>query len=197
MDPIQDQKPFFKRLFSFKILLLIVLVVGLIEGYFLMKSFTLPFSPPPIVEAIKGGEINLIPSKDKLKVNEGTRVVIKISTGGRATQGTDVILKFDPKFLKVNASSLHKGEIYPDFPVFSINNKEGIIKISAISPSKNKTFKGVGILAFLDFIAKQSGNTKITVEFEKNKTDDSNIIEAGTSNDILEKVNQIDLSILP
>ncbi len=197
-QPKQDQKNFIKRFFSFKILLLIVLVVGAIEGYFLIKSYSASkIPPPPKVEGLKGGEIVLLSSKDNIKINEGMRVTIKISTGGHPTRGSDVILKFDPKHLEGIQTSLHKSKMYPEYPQFSLDNKNGLVKISGISPVANKTFKGVGILAFLDFKAKQSGNTQVSIEFVKNRTDDSNIIEAGTSNDILEKVNQLNINIIP
>lgn len=201
MDPEQtlsEQKPFFKRIFSFKILLLIVIVAGVIEGFYLFKSYSASFiPPPPEVEGIKGGEIGLLSSKDTLKVNEGVRVTIKISTGGHPTRGTDVILKFDPNYLVASTSSIYKSRIYPQYPQVNLDNKSGTLRISAVSPETNKTFNGVGTLAFLDFKAKQVGKTKIYVDFEKNNTSDSNIIEAGSSNDILEKVNQLNFNITP
>lgn len=201
MEPeqqIKDKIPSVRKLFSFKILLLIVVIVGAVEGYFLLKGQSrsvLP--PPPQIEGIKGGEIILLSSKDTLKVNEGVRVSIKISTGGHPTRGTDVILKFDPNYLEAATSSIYKSRIYPEFPQVSLDNKSGTLRISAVSPDANKTFNGVGTLAFLDFKAKQVGKTTISIEFERDETGDSNIIEAGTSNDILEKVNQLNINITP
>lgn len=193
---IHVRKPFYRRFFTFKILILTLVLLGAIEGFYLFKSYsasTIP--PPPQVEGIKGGEIVLLSSKDTLKINEGVRVTIKISTGGRPTRGSDVILKFDPDYLEGATSSIYKSRVYPEFPQVSLDNKSGILKISAVSPESNVTFNGVGTLAFLDFKAKKAGKTTISIDFEKNKTGDSNIIEAGSSNDILEKVNELNLNI--
>lgn len=201
MEPILDNQipsktPFYKK-FSIKaVILTVVFAVLIIEGIIVFRSYTETAPPPPPkVEAIEKGQIILLASKDQLRLGEGVRVTIKVSAGGHATQGTDVILKFDPEYLEIIPSSIYKGGVYPEYPLASADNKNGLVKISGISSSKTKTFKGVGIFAFLDFKSKKAGNTKISVLFEKDKTNESNIIEAGTSVDILEKVNSLTLNI--
>jgi hypothetical protein len=195
MEPIEETNKF-KKIFPLKVILLLLLIVLAIEGYFIVKSFKEPLvPPPPNVESITGGEILLVSSKEQLKIGENTRVAMKVSTGGHATQGTDIILRFDPKYMEASTSSIYKGGIYPDYPVISLDNTAGIVKISGLSPTTKKTFKGVGIFAFLDFKAKALGKTKISLDFEKNSTSDSNIIEANSAKDILEKVNTLNLTI--
>lgn len=192
MEPVQDNKKVSVK----AVILIAVFAVLIIEGVILFRSYRQsPSPPPPKVEAVESGEILLLASKEQLRTGEGIRVTIRVSAGGHATQGADVILKFDPQYLGVSSSSIYKGGVYPEYPLASVDNKNGLVKISGISSSKTKTFKGVGIFAFLDFKSKKVGDTKISVLFEKGKTDDSNILEAGTSVDILEKVNDVNLNI--
>lgn len=184
-----------KRLSLPKLIFIILGVVIVVELIFAVKSLrqTAP-SPTKKLLPVSGGSISLVSQKREYKVGDVVPVSVRVSTGGHPTDGTDLILKFDPKVLEATRSALRAGKIYSEYPLMSVD-PAGLIRISGIATLKDKVFNGIGVLAFIDFKARSAGKTALTVEFTQGKTDDSNIVEAKSAKDILEKAYNLELTV--
>ncbi|MBI4038164.1 hypothetical protein HY387_00720 [Candidatus Daviesbacteria bacterium] len=180
-----------------KLIFLILGVVLIIEIFMAIQTFRQPPPPAPAkIAPLSGGKIVLISPRKEYQVGEVVPVSVRVVTGGHSTSGTDVIVKFDPQKLEATGSAnLTKGFIYPEYPLVSVDGKIGQVGISGIISVGKSSFNGIGILATVNFKAKTAGNTKVSVEFKKGATDDSNIVEVGTSKDILEEVFDLELTV--
>lgn len=127
-------------------------------------------------------------------------VNIELDTTGTSTDGTDVILFYEPSKLSATATSIENGKIYSDYPGNSVDSAGGKISISGIS-SVSSPFNGKGTFAKINFnvIDSGSGNsTTLKFDFDPNdktKTTDSNIVERGTIADVLSQVTDGDYTI--
>jgi hypothetical protein len=126
-------------------------------------------------------------------VNKGCAfgVSVQLNTGGVDVDGTDVILKYNPKQFTV--SSVVNGSIFNDYPGNSIDNAAGKVSIYALA-SQNTSFTGSGIVATVNFTpATDLAATSPTISFDfdsasPTKTTDSNVTQKGTTSDILSSV---------
>lgn len=139
------------------------------------------------------------PSKT-LKVGGKAAVTIGVSSS-RPTDGTDIIIKYDPNLLSVVTSSpsgipVNVGSMYSAYPVNKLDEKNGRIVVSGISTSSEGVIP-LGAFGVVVFKAKAVGKTQVALDFTPGNTVDSNIIDSKTSKDILKKVENIDFDILP
>ncbi len=137
--------------------------------------------------------------KAGLKIGEQVKVDILVDTGGKATDGTDVILNFDPKTLSVvtasvSAKPVSVGTIYTSYPKNS--QEPDKVLLSGIS-GVGSSFSGQGLLGSVTFKALAAGLTTVAVDFRLGSTTDSNMIETGTVTDVLTEVKNLSLTILP
>lgn len=120
-------------------------------------------------------------------------VDIVLDTGGASTDGTDAILIYDPTRFTANSSSITTGSIYTDYPGNNVDDSAGKVTISGLA-SISSAFSGKGTLATINFTVKDTaptGVTQIKFDFDPNdktKTTDSNVVEHGTTNEILSSV---------
>ena len=129
-------------------------------------------------------------------LNKGCEVTLKIDldTQGVQTDGTDVIVLYNPSQLSITTSQITNGTIYPEYPGNSVDSAGGKISISGIS-SVSAPFSGTGTFATLKFNVASSlaANTPINLSFDfdpnnKTKTTDTNVVERGTIADVLSSV---------
>lgn len=199
MEEINVNNPLpVQRGFNPKIILLILGVAVL--GELIFAVVTLTKGVPPVggsrLTSLNKANIALLLPKSEYKVGETLAIKIRVDTNGNKTSGTDVLLRFDPKIFEASGDGvITKGTIYQDYPVASVDPKVGLITISGISPSKDSGFKGAGILATVNLKAKASGQTKITLDFTNGSSKDTNILDAGSSRDLLQKVIPLSLTI--
>ncbi len=180
-----------------KLIFIILAGVILVEIIFAVRTLTkpLPPTPPPSkVTSSSKATISLAADKKIYQVGETIPVNVQIDTSGKKTDGTDLLLHFDPKALDASPAAIIKGTIYGEYPVTTVDTKNGIISISGIS-SLSKEYSGTGLFATINFTAKTKGQTSILVDFTPNLTTDSNIVETGTGKDILEQVANLSLTI--
>lgn len=115
---------------------------------------------------------------------------IKVNTGGVQSDGTDVILFYDPT--RFQAIKINNGTAYSEYPTADIDSQNGRINISGISLTT--AFSGVGTFATIDFKVADdapTGVSQIKFDFDPNdktKTTDSNIVEKGAVVDVLNSV---------
>lgn len=176
-----------------KLIFVVLGAILLIEVIFAVKILAKPLPPPPPkIAPLTGAKIVLVSPKTTYNKGETVPVTVRLTTGGRNTSGVDVILRFDPKILEASASGIKRGNIYQEYPVASLD-PQGVVSVSGISV--NKDFSGVGVFANVIFTAKASGQTSVKVDFQKDSTTDSNVVETGTTKDILDQVFNLDLTI--
>ncbi len=184
-----------------KIIFAILGIIILAELIYAAKVLTTPISTPPLpvrkIEAqqLTGGKISLSIPKNSFTVNETMPVSVVVDTGGHEIDGVDLVVHFDPKILTVATTGLVKGKIFDEYPLQSVDVNKGLINISGVNSAKTG-FKGSGQFAVINLKAKLVGQTTLTIDFvKKGATTDSNLVEMGTSKDILETVSNLELSV--
>lgn len=144
--------------------------------------------------AASAASLTFNPSSGSL--NKGCDVTLKIDldTQGVQTDGTDVIVIYNPAQLSITTASITNGSIYPEYPGNSVDAASGKVSISGIS-SVSAPFSGAGTFATLKFkvASTLAANTPINVSFDfdannKTKTTDTNVVERGTIADVLSTV---------
>lgn len=159
--------------------------------YILMSFLALAvFSSPALAQA---ATLSLNPSAGTFNRGCVLGVNIDLDTQGGQTDGTDVILIYDPTKLSVKTSDITNGKIYQDYPGNSVDAQSGKLSISGIS-SVSEPFSGKGVFATVQFHVLEnapSGATLIRFDFDPNdktKTTDTNVVERGTIADLLSQV---------
>lgn len=205
MDPAQNtvinnlprETPVAKiRGFLPRVLLALAVLVIAYEVYLGVKTLTAPVPRANELQPLSGGKIALISTKISYRVGDVIPVLATVSTGGHISVGTDIILKYDPAILEASASSFfRKGRIYEQYPNVSLDSRTGIIKASGITSGGKSGFNGGNLFGTFILRARKEGKTNISIDFKKGATNDSNMVEAGKLNDILDKVYNLDIVI--
>lgn len=174
--------------------LAVVIIVELIIGFRTLVS------PTPVIgsklQPLDGGQILLATKKDHFASGETVSVLIKESTGGHSVVGSDVSLKYDPTYLEATSSAnFHRANIFGEFPIVTVDNKNGVIKISGIRSPMQGAFSGEGTFGLLEFKAKKEGATSLTINYHPNSTTESTIVDAITGKNILDATNGLSVTI--
>lgn len=143
----------------------------------------------------KGAEIILNSSQSNFKVGEKVTVTIEVSTGGYTTIGTDLVLRFNPKAMETSSADFIRGKIYSEYPLISVDNKDGVVRVSGVATNADQGFNGIGELGVINFKTQAAGQANIIVDFKKGSITDSNIIRSKTSEDVLGSVTNLNLTI--
>lgn len=195
----RDFRNYFKKrthLLIFGSLLLVILVELIFGARVLMRQTVQKINPTAKIYPLGEGKIVLVTPKSEYKIGEVVPLSIKIVTGGRSTDSTDLVLKYDSRALEASKSAfIRLGRIYKDYPVADFDPAQGIVKISGTTPPKETGFTGIGNLATVFFVAKTAGKTNVSVDFAANSTADSNIVLAGSTKDILSAVINADIMV--
>lgn len=137
--------------------------------------------------------LTLTPSTGTFNKGCDFTVSIDLDTAGAQTDGTDAILHYDPaRFSTNNSKIVANTNMYPDFPGTNVD-QTGKITISGLA-SVATPFTGKGSLATITFTVLPTAQTTasaVTFEFDPNdkgKTTDSNVVERGTVQDVLNAV---------
>lgn len=155
---------------------------------------------PTINTTLSNGIISLTAPKTTLKVGEKLTVTINASSSGALTDGTDLIITYDPKILSIETVGEDKkpivvSDIYTEYPSNSLDpNNPGVITASGISSEQN----GIpinGVFGSMIFTAKAPGKTTIGVQFDPTLTSESNIIETKSGMDILNSVQNLEVVV--
>lgn len=181
-----------------KIIFMILGIIVLIEVIFVVRSLVAPTAPPLQLENLVStktvAKISLTVLKTSFRIEEVVPVAVVVDTGEKAVSGADLIVKFDPDILEVSSESIVRGKIFDEYPLISVDTKKGLVAISGVS-SLNKIFKGTGQFALINFKAKIPGKTFLTIDFKKGSTTASNLVDAGTSQNVLDNVDNLELTI--
>ncbi|MFA5933358.1 MAG: cohesin domain-containing protein [Microgenomates group bacterium] len=141
--------------------------------------------------------ISLTSPKTQFKIGEVVPIGINIDSN-KMTAGADLIIHYDANLLSLasNASKtpVSLGNLYDEYPINSVDEKNGVITVSGIT---NKVGGVVpkGLFGTIIFQAKAAGKAKIFLEFAPKRTNDTNLIDSKTSDDVLEEVKNLDITI--
>lgn len=161
-------------------------------------------SPPPStattapVVKLKPTTVTLASEKTSLKKGEKMTVSINISSN-KKTDGTDLVLTYDPKLLSVETVGSTKqpviaGTIYNDYPLNSVDQLTGRITVSGITDDPGGAL-AEGLFGSVVFVGKGAGVAKISLDYSPSSTADSNVTESGTGKDVLEKAEGLEVVI--
>ena len=151
---------------------------------------------PSKINSLQDANLSMITDKTSYKKGDMVVIDVKLFTGGYTTDSTDLVVKYDPKFLEPDAKIFAvQGQIYSEYPALQVDKAAGLIGISGITVPGSNAFSGVGTFAKLNFAALQDGQTQVVIDFEPGKTADSNVVLSGSSKDILGSVVSADIVI--
>lgn len=198
---------------TFKQVIIVGLIVVMLEsiaGYIYLTYRTVPSSlPTPTEKAtaltpnqIKKASANLTLQSETTSIKKGQSFTVKalLNTFSNQTSAADLTIKYDPAFLTLIATDSAKAkpfensEIYQKTVFNSLNSKQGLATMSAVS-EEGKPFSGDALLTAMAFKALKVGPTEITIVFTPGETRDTNIVSE--TKDILESVQNLSITILP
>ncbi|MDO8618715.1 MAG: cohesin domain-containing protein [Candidatus Daviesbacteria bacterium] len=142
--------------------------------------------------------ISLMAPKATISVGETDTVTINVSAN-TPTDGTDIIINFDPKLVEVmlsNGSPITVSAMYNQYPNNHLDVAKGVVTISGISSEKTGVLAN-GIFGTMVLKAKAVGKTTVSVIYVPGSTNDSNVIETSTGKDVLGTVLNLQLNIAP
>ncbi len=175
-------------------LLSLVILLEIFIGIRIMLYSSLP-QPKKIAPLSQGG-FYLQTEKGSFKVGEKVPVKVKLTTGGKTVDSADLIVHFDPTYLQLpNSSAFSLGNIFKEYPVSEVDPDLNQIRISGTTPPQQEGFNGIGEFVTINFTAKKTGTTGLTIEYKPDSTIDSNIVQSLTSHDILKEVGNLTVSI--
>ena len=184
-----------------KVIYLVIALVVLAELVWAVYSLTKP-APKKAVETVVSEEKKL---RAKLKFTGPSTAsqgaIFKVDVVLSSTQptgGVDLITSYDPKILELQPSTqgaLTMGKIYQEYPVNKVDETAGMITVTGLTSPSSKGFAGEGVLSTMTFKAKSKGLTKVSLDFTKGSTTDTNIAEYGSGVDMLDEVSNYTVSI--
>lgn len=165
-------------------------------GWTLLKPSVAPKVVSKASSSKQAGKASIVlqAAKSNIKVGEKVAVTATIASDKPAA-GMDLVVSFDPNLLSVENKSLPvtTTTLLDDYP-FNQLDEGGKISVSGISSSDTGKVLN-GILGTITFVAKAPGKTKVTVDFTKGSTVDSNVTDAKTAKDLLNEVKNVELNI--
>lgn len=195
INQVEQNVPPVRKLFNLKIIFAVLGIIVLGAILLGIKSFLFSSGTGSGTSKSVGAKITLESSKQTVSVGEILPVIVKIDTAKRSTDGVDLIIRFDQKVLELKEPDILVGIIYPDYPLKKVDLNSGTLSISAISALLGKGFSGEGIFATINFRAKALGTSAVTIEFIQGQTSESNIVESGTGQDLLQEVKNLEVAV--
>lgn len=191
--------------FKKNIVKILLMVLGVaVVGELIFGAVTL-FSPAtvrnlnvlqPDMNELGGAKFSLIADKASYKKGETVVIEAKVFTGGYTTDSADLVVKYDPAFLKPTSESfVSVGQIYSEYPPVQVDNQAGLVGISGITLASTDGFSGVGSFAKLSFTAVKDGQTDVTIDYQPDSTADSNIVLSGSMQDVLSGVDNVQVIV--
>lgn len=192
-----------KKFSAEKIIVIVFLVVILTELVWAGYTFFNNRSTPKQVINTKKTEIvkkvtsiSIVPQK--IEVKKGDKFTVSIIINSDVySDGTDLSLFYDPKFVSIENEKipLQVANIYNNYPQNKVDSQKGIVTVSGITDKKGGVLTN-GLFGTIEFIAKNPGVSKISIDFAPGSTTDSNIINSLTGVDALEEAENAEVNIL-
>lgn len=148
----------------------------------------------PTVESDNAtGILRLVPARYQAKVGDAFTLSVELDAIGKQLDGADAILRFDPTVLEV--VDINPGTYFSTYPRKTIDNVNGSVKVTGFTSSVLPPLESPQQLFTLNMQAKKAGSYKVTIEFIKDETTLSNLVEHITSKNILGEVENAQVVI--
>lgn len=188
-----------------KVIIILVVVVLLAEVVWAVWTVKNRSANPAVEPAsqltaapVKASTVlSLTTAKTDVQVGQLFEVKVDLFSN-KTVEGVDVLITYDPKILEVQSVNkpIALNQVFDDYPVNIADPSLGKVVFSGISSSSTGA-KSLGVLGSLTFKAKALGKAKISLDFTPGSTKDSNVIDSQLKRDILERVDNLDISIIP
>lgn len=136
------------------------------------------------------------PASSQISMTEPTTINISLDTGGAAIDGVDLYINYDPTYLEIQDSNsgvtgvqIKPGTLFPTYLANQVDTEKGKITLSGIITPGGAGYSGSG--TFASIVVKglrESTGTRLTFDYVRENTTDTNVIEHGTGLDILASV---------
>lgn len=137
------------------------------------------FSP----KSVFAQTLSFEPTQQGVAVGQTFPVKININTSGQQTGGADALIVYDPNILSI--SSVTNGGFYTSFGEYQVSGTTNKWNISGFETDSVNSKSGTGTFATVNFQAKAQGTSTVTFECSGAGKTDSNILKAGTGDDII------------
>lgn len=142
---------------------------------------------------MSSASLDFQPAKLSLKVNETGNVDLRLSTNDARVIGVDVLVKFDPSALQID--QIQDDHLFNNQMGMVVDNKTGRLTL-AMSNNQGVFTSKSGKIAHFRIKALKTSESKLSFDFSKGKTQDSNVVVAH-GQDILTSVGQSVITIQP
>jgi len=165
------------------------------------RTSTAKIMAPATIEQTSNDDIVALSApSSELRVGEKITVAVNIFSS-KATDGTDLVVLYDPGVLSVvlpssSTSPVTVGSLYNSYPLNSVDTKKGRIMVSGISMAESGIVPR-GVFGSIVFEALKVGTTNISFDYTPGSTVDSNIIQTGTAEDVLKGAQNLEVNVLP
>lgn len=197
----------------YKILTVIIILAVLVAGIIVVRSRTKRASDElnstdatqitetksvqenaPISADVKN-IVYLSAEKENYQKDEDIIVSAIFTAPGKKIFGTDLVILYDPGQVVTHVESIEKGIFFANFPRITVDEENGIIKISGYQGSETELGTDNYEIVNIKFRAIKIGRGKIELSFAKGETNATTLVEAATSQNILEKVENFNFEI--
>ncbi len=181
------------------IVFIFVIVAEIIwAGWTIFKSNTSGVQRLASTARVNSTTGSLTSAFSNLKVAQKANVAININSP-KLVDGVDLIINYDPKILSVevqNGKPVIAGNIFTDYPLNTLDSSLGRITVSGIT-SQPGGILAKGLFGSINFVGKASGKTTISLDYKSGSTVNSNVAETKTGKNILDGVNNLEISVSP
>lgn len=123
------------------------------------------------------------PTSGGFNMNQQFTVKINVNTGGQQTTGADALVTFDPTILSIVSAT--NGGFYTNFANNPISGVSNQYLISGFETDPTSIKSGTGTLATVTFKGIANGTSAVSFNCSAGSKSDSNIIQQGSANDII------------
>ena len=187
------------------IIILIIILAGLVflrakrsvpkSGQVGEKGQEVTTTSPIPTAGISNNSMFLVASPETIQVGSDIKIAVAFYAPGVILSGADVILKYDPVFLKAS-QDLDLGQYFSSYPLKTIDNTKGNIRLTAFG-GKSGPNSSAQVIFSVNLKAKKTGRTEIKLDYLSGSTNRSTLVEKGTSKNILSGVSNAVVEIRP
>lgn len=154
-----------------------------------------PQEPPAV-------EVKLNSTTKEVRVGDTLKVDVVLSGEANDIVGMDFVLKYDPTVLSLPSPPpvFARGNLFSEYLGESVNSSQGIFSVSGtsiepVSISEEEDEDEDKIFGSLTFKALRSGNTLLQISYRKGSTTETNVLEAESGLDIIDKIGNLSVKI--
>ncbi len=194
-----------------KIILVVMVFVILLVGLLIVRGGGIntkdrfakiePTQPIPISEpvAVKtkipekklAGQMRFNNIPKSIKIGTEFEITVDFSANGKVLDGSDAIIRFDKSQIEI--VGITNGEYFQLYPRKTIDNNNGVVKVTAFQARDDKPIENQITLFTLALKAKKAGTIPLKFDYIKGKTNLSTVVEKGTSQNILGSVQNTEI----